>query len=132
MNRRHTLAQLATYIAVGGCGFFVEAAVIASLQHFAHWGALACRSVSFPAAVVVTWWLNHRITFGSAGGWAELVRYIGTQGMGLLTNLAAYTVVIAAYPEFNRQALVPLVIGSALGLVVNFVLAKWLVFSRPR
>jgi putative flippase GtrA len=127
-----TATELMRYCLVGGCGFFVEAAVIGALQYGFQWSALPCRAVSFPTAVLVTWWLNHRFTFGSRGGWAELARYLGTQGIGLLTNLAAYVGVIRLFPELDRQALVPLVVGSALGLVVNFVLAKRLVFIRPK
>ena len=124
-----TFAQLLRYCIVGGCGFAVEALLIAVLQYGFGWSALPCRTVSFPAAVLVTWWLNHRYTFGSGGGWKELVRYLGTQGAGLLTNLVAYTAVILAFPELDRHALVPLVIGSALGLAVNFVLARRYVFT---
>jgi putative flippase GtrA len=125
------LTQLLRYCVVGGCGFAVEALLIAGLQYGFGWSALPCRAVSFPAAVLVTYWLNHRFTFGSHGGWAELARYIGSQGAGLLTNLAAYTAAIFVVPELDRHALVPLVIGSALGLAVNFVLAKVFVFTAP-
>ena len=127
-----TAKQFVVYCFVGGCGFFVEAGVIALLQYGFGWSALPCRAVSFPAAVLVTWWLNHRFTFGSRGGLSELIRYLGTQGVGLLTNLAAYVAVIRIVPELDRHALIPLVVGSALGLIVNFVLAKRLVFSKPK
>ena len=127
-----TVTQLVGYWLVGGCGFFVEAGLIAMLQYGLQWSALPCRAISFPAAVLVTWWLNHRFTFGSRGGWTELVRYLGTQGLGLVTNLVAYVAVIRLVPELDQQALIPLVVGSALGLAVNFVLAKRFVFHRPK
>lgn len=125
------LSQLMRYSVVGGCGFAVEALLIGVLQYGFGWTALPCRAVSFPAAVLVTWWLNHRFTFASRGGWSELARYFATQATGLLTNLAAYTAVILLFRELDRHALVPLVIGSALGLAVNFVLAKRFVFAAP-
>jgi len=103
--------------------------VIAILQYGYGWSALPCRGVSFPTAVLVTWWLNYRYTFGSRGGIAELTRYFGTQGVGLLTNLAAYAAAIYAVPALDAHALVPLVIGSALGLAVNFLLANRFVFT---
>jgi putative flippase GtrA len=130
--RSRTLTQFLAYCVVGGCGFAVEAALIALLQYGWGWSAFPCRAVSFPAAVLVTWWLNHRYTFASAGGWTEVLRYVGTQGIGLLTNLIAYAGVIVMFPPLDRHALVPLVIGSALGLAVNFVLAKRWVFSGPK
>ena len=116
---------------VGGVGFAVEALAIALLQYGFGWSALACRAVSFPLAVLVTYWLNRRYTFGSRGGLPELARYLGSQGVGLATNLAAYTATIWVVPALDRHALVPLVIGSALGLLVNFVLAKLFVFAAP-
>ena len=116
---------------VGGVGFAVEALAIALLQYGLGWSALPCRAVSFPLAVLVTYWLNHRYTFGSRGGLAELARYLGSQGLGLVTNLIAYTATIFAVPELDRHALVPLAVGSALGLLVNFVLAKLFVFAAP-
>jgi putative flippase GtrA len=62
------LTQLVRYCMVGGVGFAVEAALIALLQYGFGWSALPCRAVSFPVAVLVTYWLNHRYTFGSRGG----------------------------------------------------------------
>ena len=126
------MKQLLAYSVVGACGFLVEAAVIAALQYGYGWSALPCRAVSFPAAVMVTWWLNHRYTFGSRGGWEELLRYFGTQGVGLASNLIAYTALIWAVPLLNRHGLIPLAVGSALGLCVNFILAKRIVFSRGK
>ena len=123
------IGQLLRYCVVGGVGFAVEALLIALLQYGFGWSALPCRAVSFPAAVLVTYWLNHRYTFGSAGGLRELARYVVSQGAGLATNLAAYTLTIFVVPALDRHALVPLVIGSALGLAVNFVLARAFVFT---
>ncbi|HEX2826112.1 MAG TPA: GtrA family protein [Burkholderiales bacterium] len=125
------LTQLLRYCMVGGVGFAVEAAAIAVLQYGFGWSALPCRAVSFPLAVLVTYWLNHRYTFGSRGGLAELARYMLSQGAGLIANLAAYAATIFAVPQLDRHALVALVIGSALGLLVNFVLAKLFVFGAP-
>ena len=125
------IGQLLRYCIVGGVGFAVEAALIALLQYGFGWSALPCRAVSFPLAVLATYWLNHRYTFGSRGGIFELARYLGSQGVGLATNLAAYTAAIFAVPEPDRHALVPLVVGSALGLLVNFLLAKFFVFDAP-
>jgi putative flippase GtrA len=124
-----TITRFLRYCVVGGCGFAVEAIVIASLQYGFAWSALPCRAVSFPTAVLATWWLNHRYTYGSRGGKAELMRYFGSQGAGLVTNLAAYASVIYAVPALDAHALIPLVIGSALGLAVNFMLADKFVFT---
>ena len=126
------LTQLLRYCVVGGCGFAVEALLIAWLQYGFGWSALPCRIVSFPVALLVTYWLNRSYTFGGRGGRSALARYIGSQGAGLATNLAAYTAAIFLVPELDRHALVPLVIGSALGLAVNFVLAKRYVFTEPK
>jgi putative flippase GtrA len=124
--------QFIRYCLVGGCGFFVEAALIALLQYRWGWSALPCRAVSFPLAVVVTWWLNRRYTFATRGGWAELMRYLSTQGVGLVANLFAYTAVIWIVPALDRHALVPLVAGSALGLAVNYALARHWVFRADK
>ena len=124
-------AQFLRYCVVGGCGFAVEAGVIAVLQYVWHWSALPCRLVSFPAAVLVTWWLNHRYTFRSSGGWTEVVRYFSTQGAGLIANLVVYAVMVRLFPMLDRHALLPLAAGSAVGLAVNFVLARRWAFARP-
>ena len=131
LRPRAVIGELLRYCAVGGVGFAVEALLIAVLQYGFGWSALPCRAVSFPAAVLATYWLNHRYTFGSDGGLRELARYVASQGAGLSANLAAYTLTIFLVPELDRHALVPLAIGSALGLAVNFVLAKLFVFNAP-
>ena len=124
------IGQLLRYCVVGGCGFAVEALIVALLQYGFGWSALPCRAVSFPIALLVTYRLNQRYTFGSEGGLGELSRYVATQGTGLAANLAAYLLTIVAVPALDRHALVALAIGSAAGLAVNFALAKLFVFKR--
>ena len=47
---------------------------------------------------------------------------------GGVTNLIAYSASVMVLPKTNWLPLIAVAIGAALGMVLNFVSAKWWVF----
>ncbi len=119
------------YLVVGGIGFVVDAGVL-WLMVRAGANPWAARLVSFPAAVLVTWWLNRVWTFQSreASPGREASTYFLVQIVGALTNFAVYSAVLAVIAPTAANAVLALAAGSAVGLVVNFAGAKLLVFAE--
>jgi len=121
--------RLGSFVAVGAVGFAVDAGVLLSLAPLL--GPYGARLVSFAVAVTATWLLNRLVTFSdrrSRRKFAEWGRYVSTQALGALTNLAIYAGSIAVVPAFADMLIIPLAFGSAGGLIVNYCLAHWVAF----
>ena len=76
--------------------------------------------------------MNRTLTFGSSNRWAgESIRYLVTQSIGSAINLVVFSGIVIAFGA--GTLLVPLAVGAVVGLVSNFLMSKYVVFSaRPR
>jgi putative flippase GtrA len=130
--------QFAAFCIVGAGGFVVDAGVLALGLNVLGLQPYSGRVLSYLVAATFTWILNRRLTFGASHGkaWVEWIRYLVTGAVGGGANFAAYSVVVALstrLPEQHAtlQAFAPYIgvaIGSGIGLLVNFTLAKRIVF----
>ncbi|MCP5367297.1 MAG: GtrA family protein [Hyphomicrobiales bacterium] len=119
------------YLVVGGVGFAVDAGVLSALVHWGGWDPYTARVVSFLAAVTVTWLLHRSYSFVGLGRFSvrsEYVRFLGTQVVGAASNFLVYSALIFMVPWFGTYPVIPLAFGSAVGLLVNFVLSRLFVF----
>ena len=125
------IKQFGSFFIVGGTAFSIDAAVLYSLIEFADRGAFEARLISASLAVLTTWFLNRNITFRdtrSGGGLRTLIDHLLATGVGFSFNLAIYWLCIVSFDVFEQQPLFALCIASVLGLLLNFVLAKFWVF----
>jgi putative flippase GtrA len=123
--------KLLRFACVGTVGFLIDASVLTLLS--TQWGInlYASRVVSFAAASLATWLLNRRFTFSAVQGQskkAEYVRYMTVQSVGSLANLGVFVIFVSAFSWLARVPMIPLAVGSAVGLLVNFVGSKKWVF----
>ena len=119
--------QFLRFLVVGTVGFAVDAGGALLLVE---WGVdpYLARALSFPPAVLATWLLNGMWTFqGATGG--GIGGYSLLQLTGMAANYAVYSLYIATLGASRADVVVALAAGSAVGLIVNFTGAKWLVFS---
>lgn len=125
--------RLATFVAIGGFGFGVEAVIITLATSKFGFSATGTRLFSFPCAVLLTWWLNRQYNFRSHEGvWLEVGRYFATQGLGALTNLAVFASCLAIFPSLAAWPVLVLGLGAFVGLAVNFILSCRYVFKRRK
>lgn len=120
--------RFARFVVAGAVGFIVDAGVLyATLYAGAGW--YAGRVVSFLAAVVVTWLINRRWTFGAhaaAPTMAEFLRYLSAMSLGALANYATYALIGFLFPYSVWLPLFAVGAGSIVGLGVNFTTAsRW-------
>lgn len=118
---------------VGGVGFAVEAVILQGLS-YAGVQPIMGRAFSFPVAVTATWLLNKHYTFRDravAAGRSQYLLYLGGQIGGALINICAFVLTIRHWPALSTQPIVPLMVGSALGLIFNYSWAHALVFRGP-
>ena len=109
------------------------AATAALLVSLAGWGPIEARAVSFPAAVLVTWWLNRSITFrGQDGGGllASLGRYLAVSLLGTSVNFGIYSALVLGSQTLAAHPIIPFAIASGIALVFNYLGSKHFAFRR--
>jgi len=116
---------------VGGVGFVIEAGLLTYFATVPGLGSIKGRAISFPIAVVTTWWLNRTLTFQSNNNpHRESFRYFLVQSLGAVANLGVFMVLVSVFPGLRSIPVVPLFIAAIFGLLVNFVLSKKYVFAQ--
>jgi putative flippase GtrA len=134
-NGREFSRSLGQFLLVGCAGFIVDGSLLTFLVSLAGWTAWQARSVSFPAAVTLTWSLNRRFAFKGRGdlrGPAEYAAYVSIQIAGAAVNLAVFGLLLRARPSLAASPLVPFAAGAAVALIFNFSLARFLLYRRAR
>ncbi|WP_332815859.1 GtrA family protein [Ramlibacter sp.] len=126
------LPPLLRFSLVGGVGFVVDGGLLQLLVSAAGWGPIAARAVSFPAAVLVTWWLHRGITFPEPGGslLRSLARYLAVSVLGTGVNFGLYTALVLASAAMAAQPIVPFAIASVVALAFNYLGSKHFAFRR--
>jgi putative flippase GtrA len=123
--------QFGSFLIAGTLGFLVDVGVLYGALALGA-GLAAGRVLSFLVAATATWLFNRRYTFTPADGplWREWLRYLSVMLVGMLVNMAAYTVTLWLVHEgpWWRPALA-VAAGSCAGLLVNFVNAKRFVYT---
>jgi len=130
------LSQQAWRFALAGvAGLAADAAVLYLLMALGL-GWAPARLLSFLAAVWVTWQINRRYTFHPAGLslWQEWWRYLLAMAGGGVCNYAVYSLAMLFLGPYMPlpPAWLPLcavAAGSLAGMTLNFISAKFLVFS---
>ena len=135
LTHRKLARELLRFGLVGAIGFLVDAAVLYVLVSW-HVHPLLARSVSFPTALLATWLLNSRWTFGEYRDENSQVRqalgYVIVQCVGSAANYVVFALCLPITGASSLGAVAALAIGSAVGLFVNFVGSRLLVFRPSR
>ena len=94
------------------------------------------RALSFVAAATFTWVFNRRLTFAAGAtvppSWREWAHYLLAMAGGGVAN---YAVSVASYqwwPLVQSHPVLALALGSVVGMVFNFVSARFWVFRSTR
>lgn len=120
------------FAVVGLLGLAVDVAVLYCAMT-AGLGWLAGRALSFSCAVWVTWQCNRRYTFARRAGvtaWQEWWRYVSAMLVGGATNYGVYGMMMVLLPRSPLLPFAAVAAGSAAGMMVNFLSARYFVFHR--
>lgn len=126
--------QFFRFACVGSVGFVIDGGLLWLLTAQDVNPYLA-RGISFPVAVVVTWLLNRAWSFRLArpsSKRGQFRRYFSVQVLGSLTNYAVYALWIASLGAAQVTVLTGFALGSAIGLIVNFIGARYYAFRAHR
>lgn len=124
--------QLWYFTLAGAIGFVVDVAVLYLMLQIGL-GYYAGRAVSFLCAAFTTWQLNRRFAFSARAGealWREWLRYLVAMLGGGAVNYAIYSLLVLAVAHEPWLPLVAVAAGSAGGLLVNFLSARFWVFRK--
>ncbi|MGE3770968.1 MAG: GtrA family protein [Bdellovibrionales bacterium] len=124
------LTQLFWFVVVGTIGFVVDTAVLyAGIG--AGLGYYGGRVVSYVCAATTTWFLNRRWTFKSTNQntRSEWARFVVLNLGGFIVNYGTYVICLQIHHIFIAYPVLAVAAGSAAGLVVNFLINKFVVFK---
>lgn len=129
-ENRKLVQRLVAFAIVGGTGFVVDAWVLTTLLELRLADKFSARVVAIGLALVVTWSLNRRFTFGASDRpvAVEGVRY-GTIGIiGNVLNFIVYSGILLTFP--TTKPLIAMTFGSATATVFNYTGYSKLVFKN--
>lgn len=126
------MKQFQRFLLVGALGFVVDFSVLYLAVNAAGLGTLSGRLLSFVIAASVTWKANRHFTFAASEEDAarQWMRYLVTTAIGGAINIGVYRTWLAFTSHDNVQLFLAVVAGSAVALVFNFALSKYIVFAR--
>lgn len=129
-NKWKITRQLFLFGIVGTIGFLVDVGVLYLVKNL--FGFYIGRTLSFISAVFVTWFLNRTFTFKQRSKKSilgEFLYYFWCMIFGGLANLLAYYLLISHYALIAESPIIGVAIGSLVGMLINFITSKFLVFK---
>lgn len=126
------MKRLASFAVAGGAGFATDAGILFVLTALAGFGPMLSRLVSICAAILVTWAINRRHTFGPSG---RTLAAEGARYGAVAVAIAAFNYLVYAGLLLLLPALWPvaaLMVSSAAAMALSFLGYSRLVFSPTR
>lgn len=121
------------YLAVGGLGFLVDAALL-ELFIFFDLSVYAARALSMTLAIGVTYLLHKNFTFTDAAKPAktsqQAAAFVACQLFAAAINYGVFCLLLGLLPAGFIARMFALCCGVAAGLSVNFMLLRFLVFPQ--
>lgn len=118
------------FVLAGGVGFLADAAGLVLLLAATPLDPFLARLLSLAFALVLTWQVNRRFTFGPShrAGAVEGARYGGVGIATSLVNYIVYSAALMAMPDF--PPICALAIGSAVAMALSYLGYSRLVFGK--
>lgn len=125
--------SLLAFVIVGGIGFLTDAAFLQLFAIVLQVNIYLARVLAFVPATLVTWLLNRVWAFRVPASSArhkrrEYMRYLIVQTCGVTINFAVFSSMVMLMPQLKSYPIVPLAVGSAFGLIVNYTGSRLWVF----
>ena len=124
--------ELFVFGIVGVIGFVVDAGALYLFKPAL--GLYVGRLLSFFCAVLATWLLNRQFTFKLRESGVTLGREFGRYFVSMLgggtVNYACYALLVYFVVSIAQQPVWGVAAGSLAGMMVNYLLAKFFVFSK--
>ena len=125
---KEKLRQIFGFLIAGISGFLLEYAIIYYFVLNFEVNAIAPRFLSFPLAVLLTWYIN-RITFNrqTPPNLSEFIRFIKSTALAQAANFLSYSIILINVTYIS--ALIALLIASIISINISFFLYLKYVFK---
>lgn len=131
---RALLKQVFSFGLIGFVNVAIDAAVFFTVYHTLTESLVAANVCAWLVAVTCSYFLNSRFTFGKQPRLKDYLFFAATQTGGLVANTTALVVAVkllAPFVDASAALVLAKIIGIGAGFVVNFTLARFLVFRAP-
>ena len=123
--------QILIFAFAGGVGFLIEAGIIHyGVTHLAL-DAQMPRLVSYPIALVWTWYINRTYGFEvkTKPNLREFIRFVQSNFFAQLTNIGLYLIMTSWSEHLAQAPLIALILATAISMCVSFALYRLYAFS---
>lgn len=123
--------QILIFAFAGGVGFLIEAGIIHyGVTHLAL-DAQTPRLVSYPIALVWTWYINRTYGFEvkTKPNLCEFIRFVQSNFFAQLTNIGLYLIMTSWSEHLAQAPLIALILATAISMCVSFALYRLYAFS---
>ena len=124
---RALFKQMFSFGLIGFINAGVDAAAFFLALHTVTNNLIVANVCAWVVAVTCSYFLNSRFTFGKRPKLGDYLFFAATQVSGLIANTTALVLAAPYVP-----LVVAKIIGIGAGFVVNFTLARFLVFRAPK
>lgn len=128
--------QLLFFLWIGAVGFAVDAGTLSLLFSGFGLNLYISRIIAFILATLITWSLNRTYTFRTVGVPVAADRareyglYMSVQFIGGLINIGIFSACIFIQPGWRNFPILPLAIGSGVGMLWNFTGSRFWIFRK--
>jgi putative flippase GtrA len=132
---RALLKQFLSFGLIGFVNAGVDAAVFFVALHTVTDNLIVANVCAWIVAVTSSYFLNSRYTFGKPFRLKDYLFFATTQIGGLIANTTALVVaakLLAQFVSAPMSLILAKIIAIGFGFVVNFTLARFIVFRAPR
>lgn len=133
---RALLKQIFSFGLIGFVNAGVDAAVFFAALHTVTDNLIVANVCAWVVAVTCSYFLNSRFTFGKTPQFKDYLFFAGTQVGGLIAGTTVLLLAAKLLTPIAQNPQVVLVLAKIIaigaGFVVNFTLARFLVFRTPK
>lgn len=128
----HLKKEILSFLVIGGTGFLIDATMAHILITELNAGVISGRVPGFIIAILATFVLNSKITFGHIDHGRFLkkfIKYCIANGFTQSTNFLIYSVLMWRFETLHDWPVVAVFCGSAVAATISFILYKKVVFK---
>ena len=133
-------ATFLRFLAIGASVALIDIGLLLLLHNVAEMHLYVARVFSFAAAIGTSYLLNRRYNFRHSRRWRhtghDLMRFYGAHALGNVINYTIFVVLMEGFREIGLQPaehtsllLLAIWLGGVVGVSVNFMLSRQLVFD---
>nr|BCN22392.1 hypothetical protein [Vibrio mimicus] len=124
-------ASYVKFLFAGAIGFLVDCISMYILLYYI--GPFLAKIVSFLLAVITTWLINRKFTFGREKRRSiskEFFLYLSSMLFGGAVNFLVFSLFILIYGSENRGLFIAMCLGTVSALCLNYFSSSRIVFNK--